>query len=120
MLSAWIIGGEICGNVRIGFRVPNLIINAIGNPRQPITAGAHQPIKAVTLLRRLNLSSVTWADSGKSIGRQRAGSQSGRRSVRNKLIPFVAESQPPKVLRVEQALIGEIMNGKNNFGRSEE
>src|SRR5690606_17553251 len=49
------ISREMCGQFRVGRRVPNVIIDAVRNADQPIRTPSRKPVEPVTEFGRLNL-----------------------------------------------------------------
>src|SRR5262245_43637464 len=60
-LAAQVVGRKVSRNMRIGLRVPDLVIDAVRNSGEPITAPSRQPIQPVALFRSLNLMRVARA-----------------------------------------------------------
>ena len=99
-------------DVRIGFRIPKIVIDPVGDSGQAITAGAQKPIKTVAPFGRLNLARVTGTDGRKRIGRDDAGLQRRRRVRQHKVATGFSEPQPPEILRIEGPLISEVVDRK--------
>src|SRR5260370_698558 len=119
-LAAQVIGGKISGDIRVGFRIPNVIVDAMGDPYQAVPVRPHQPIESITLLRRLNLAGISRAHRRQNICGNQAGLQSRSRTLQHEIARVVVEPQPPQIRGPERALIGQVMNRKDNPGFGEE
>ena len=62
MFAGQVISGKMCWDVRIDFRIPEIVIDAIGDSHQTAAAGLQKPIKTVALFGCLNLARITGAD----------------------------------------------------------
>ena len=70
-----IVGREVRGDMRISFRIPDFVVDAVGDSSQPIAARTQQPVEPVTLFRSLNLPRIT-----RTYRRERIGGNQSRLS----------------------------------------
>src|SRR5688572_7572193 len=100
--------------MRIRFGIPNLVIDAVGNSGEAIRPRSQQPIEPMTLIARLNLAGIAWADGGKRIGGDDSRLQSRRVSFEHKVIDVrtVAKTKPPQIACIEQPLIADVVKRK--------
>src|SRR6266542_2729023 len=96
-LTVKIINGEVRRAVRIGFGIPDFIIDPVRNSRQSIATGSYQPLESIALFRRLNFTRITRADRRKRIGSDNAGLQSRGCALEHEIAGNITESEPPQV-----------------------
>ena len=101
------------GQVRVRRGVPDVVIDPVRYPDEPVAAHAQEPVQAVAVLVRLNLLRVARADGRERVGRHQASLQGGGRAVHHEGVALLeAETQNPQVAGVERALVGEVVNRK--------
>src|SRR6266496_4243612 len=96
-LAVKIIGGKVRRDMRIGFGIPDFIINPVRNPHQSIMPRSYQPVESIALCRRLNFTRITRADRGKRVGCHNAGLQSRGCAFEHEVAGSIRESEPPQV-----------------------
>ena len=102
------------GQVRIVSGVPLGVVDAVDDAGQLAGALQQYALQAKAEVQRLNLACIHRADRVEQIGKHQAGLEKVEKAV--KFQEFVSEKMPGKakirqVGRIEQALIGEIVNG---------
>src|SRR4030095_6126534 len=115
-------GGEIRRNFGICFRVPKIVVNAIGDTGQPIAASSQKPVKAGPVFRCLDLLGITMADGGQGVGSDESRFQGGGHAFEDEIV-FVgrlAKTQPPEIARIKRALIRQIVNRKERLDSAKE
>src|SRR5258705_8330970 len=106
----------------IGLRVPNIVVDAIGDAGQPIAPSAQKPIKTGTMLRCLNLLSVTTTNGGKGVGSNESRFQGGGGALEDEIV-FVgrlAKTEPPEIARIKRTLIRQVVNRKESLDTAKE
>src|SRR5882724_1291806 len=109
-------------NVRIGGRIPLVVIDAVENAPQLVGAGSQQCVHGESELGGLNLARVRGADGGHYVGVDDAGLEETHLVpeldafgvIRRPVEPEIAKQTP-----VEIALIAEIVNRENGLGAEE-
>src|SRR5206468_21263 len=82
-LSGHVFSGKMRRDMRVCFGVPDFVIDSVGDAYQPIAARAHQPIKSITMLRRLNFARITRADGRQKVGGDNSSLQSRSRAFQH-------------------------------------
>ncbi len=103
--------------MRIGFRIPEVVIDAVCDSHQTIATRAQQPVESVTLFGRLNLARITRADSRERVGGDDAGFQRGCVTVQSEVVTVrrITKAKPPEITGVKQALITDIVQRQQRF-----
>ncbi len=98
--------------MRVGGRIPDFVIDTVRDADESVAAHTQKPVETVAVLGRLNLKRVTTADGRERVRRHQPGLQGRGHAVFEKDDPLiaVAEADAPRVGRVKQALVGEIVN----------
>src|SRR5204862_7956780 len=109
--SGQVVCGEVCGDVWISFRIPNVVVDSVCDTRKAILACAQQPVEAMTLIRHLNLARITRTNRRQSIGRDDSRFQRRRCCAQYEVVTVwrIAKTQPPKVFWIEESLVSNIV-----------
>ncbi|MEJ7709837.1 MAG: hypothetical protein WKF84_08245 [Pyrinomonadaceae bacterium] len=98
--------------MRVGGRIPGIVVNAVGDPDEAISACSEQPVESVALLWRLYFLGVAAADGGKHIACHQTGLHRRRRPVKCKQVLRLeaVEAKPRQIRRIESALVSEVVD----------
>ena len=110
-LTRQIVSGKVCSDVRIGFRIPDVVIDTIRDSRETIATRAQQPVESVTLFWRLNLMCVTRAHGRECVSSDDSGFQRRGVTVQAEVVAFgwIAKAEPPEIAGIEETLIADVV-----------
>src|SRR3712207_4715736 len=105
----------MCRDLRIRLRVPHLKIDAVCNSDQAVRSLPHEPLKPVSVLRRLDFVSIAAGNRRERVRYFEPGLKCRCVTIESKSVAskLASEAQFPQFARIEPALIGHVMNGKD-------